>query len=245
MHSPTLAPLRNVAALSETLINLQERELHLPGIGVFYGPAGYGKSFASCYAMNAYNAYYVEARSSWRKKQILEAILIAMSVSPGKAKTVAAMTDLVAENLAISGRSLIVDEFDYVAEKGDVEVIRDIYEASGSAILLVGEEELPTKLQRWERFHSRIMHWSAAEPCDYNDTKELARLYLPEIEVSEDLREEITHVSNGVTRRICVNLNHVKTLANTNGWDSVSLEQWQQSGQTFHNGRAPVRRVRA
>ena len=33
-----------------------------------------------------------------------------------------------------------------------------------AAIVLIGEELLPQKLQAWERFHGRILDWVAAEP---------------------------------------------------------------------------------
>ena len=79
------------------------------------------------------------------------------------AKTTAANLDLICEQLAASQRPLILDEADYlVAKAGMVELVRDIYEGSQSPIMLVGEEMLPNKLKKYERFHGRVLNWLRA-----------------------------------------------------------------------------------
>ncbi|WP_207214001.1 hypothetical protein [Solidesulfovibrio carbinolicus] len=59
----------------------------------------------------------------------------------------------------LHGRPLIIDEMDHVVERNAVELVRDLYEASRAAILLIGEKALPGKLAQWERFHGRILDW--------------------------------------------------------------------------------------
>ena len=40
----------------------------LPGLGVLYGPSGYGKTTATVAVANSTQAYYVQLRSAWSKK---------------------------------------------------------------------------------------------------------------------------------------------------------------------------------
>ena len=49
--TPSIAPLRNVAALISLVERVQDRSMGLPGMAVFYGPSGWGKTTAtSCSA---------------------------------------------------------------------------------------------------------------------------------------------------------------------------------------------------
>ena len=235
----TTAPLRNVALCMQVLERAMNRPRHLPGMVTFYGPSGWGKSFAAAYAANKTRAYYVECKSTWTRKAILGAILNDMGIAP--AATIYEMTDQIAENLTLSGRPLIIDEMDHIVEKKAVEIIRDIYEGSRAAILLIGEELLPGKLSRWERFHNRMLAWEPAQPADSNDCMQLARLYCPEIEIDELLLQHILKVSRKAVRRICVNLDMVLAEARRQGLQLIGLKDCKQL--TFYTGDAPKRRL--
>lgn len=235
----TIAPLQNVALLSQLLEQLVQRPLHLPGMGTFFGPSGWGKSMAAAYAANKSRAYYVQCKSTWTKKAFLSALLKEMGVAP--ANTIYDMVDQAAEQLVRSGRPLIVDEMDHIVEKKAVEVIRDIYEGSQAPILLIGEELLPTKLRKWERFHNRMLAWVPAQPAELDDTRLLARFYASDVEIANDLLERIQTVSQGTTRRICVNLNLVRQAALNEGLDAIDLATWGK--RELYTGEAPARRV--
>ncbi len=60
-----------------------------------------------------------------------------------------------------------------------VEIVRDFYEASQGTFLIIGEEMLARKLEKWERFHGRILNWVLALPADCNDVTLLAVIYAP------------------------------------------------------------------
>ncbi|MGI0446376.1 AAA family ATPase [Pseudomonas aeruginosa] len=76
------------------------------------------------------------------RKHTLKSILGEMGIKP--AGTIPEMADQIAEELAASGRPLIIDEMDHLVAAGQVELIRDLYESSQASILLIGEEMLPT-----------------------------------------------------------------------------------------------------
>jgi len=239
MNTYTIAPLANVSLCINALDKALNRPIHLPGMVVMYGPSGIGKSFSAAYANTKYQAYYVECKSSWTRKALLSAILKIMGIMA--AKTMPEMTDQIAEQLALSGKPLIIDEMDHIVEKKAVEVIRDIYEGSQGTILMIGEERLPGKLKLWERFHNRILEWIPAQPADLADCKELVQLYSPDVMLADDLLAEIAKSSKGCVRRICVNIEQARRLAEDVGMTELTLSDW--GGRSFYTGDAPTRRL--
>jgi DNA transposition AAA+ family ATPase len=235
----TIAPLKNVALFTELVERVMERPAHLPGMATFHGFSGYGKTFSATYAANLYKARYVEVGSSWTKKRFCEALLAEIGITP-KGRTIADMVDAIIEALALDDKPLIIDEFDYVAEKGMVELVREIHDKTGAAIILIGEELLPAKLERWERFHNRILDWQAAAPADYDDVVHLARLYCNDIGIEDKLLRKIGEASQGRVRRICVNIERVREQAIATGQLSIDLKDFD--GELF-TGRPPRGRL--
>lgn len=233
-----VAPLRNITALSMLITSVMNRASHLPGLGTFSGPSGFGKSYAAAHASGQHRAYYVEARSGWTKKAMLLAILRQQGVGP--AKTITEMVDQVAEQLVLSRRPLIIDEFDHVVARNLVELVRDIYEQSQASIILIGEEFLPQKLQRWERFHGRVMDWVQAAPCSLADAQALARLYCPRVEVADDLLTRVATQAQGSCRRICINLDRIGAFARDAGLPVITLRDW--GSRELFTGQPPATR---
>lgn len=239
LGGPSIAPLTNVARCNAALERAMHRPRHLPGIVTFYGPSGWGKTFAATYVANKHRAYHVEAKSSWTRKALLAAILTEMGIEP--AKTLYEMSSQVSEQLVLSQRPLIVDEFDHLVHAGTVEVVRDIHESSHAAVLLIGEEQLSAKLKKWERFHSRVLAWVPAEAATMDDARRLAALYLTKAEIKPDLLARIHEIARGAVRRIAVNLEMVQEEALDAGWKTVGLKEWGE--REFYTGEAPARRV--
>ncbi len=235
----TVAPITNVGVCVTALQRIMQRDRHLPGMAVFYGPAGYGKSIAASYSMNKTRAYYVTCMSSWTKKALLLAIANEMGIDP--AKTLYEMCDQICEQLMLSQRPLIIDEMDHIVEKNAVEIVRDIYEGSFAPILLIGEERLPAKLERWERFHSRILEFVPAQPVSREDSEVLRQLYSPEVEIADDLMGEVLSLAKGSVRRVCVNISLIRNYGLTEGLNVVDAESW--GGRALNTGRAPTRRL--
>jgi hypothetical protein len=229
------AALGAVSLAMGLLSRIIERRQHLPGMAVLYGPSGFGKSTAAAYIANKMRAYYLECKSVWSKKALMENILKVMGIAPGR--TVSHMLDQICEQLAKSGRPLIIDEMDHIVEKVAVEIIRDIYEGSRAPILLVGEERLPAKLIKWERFHGRILEWAAAPAADLQDARILADFYCAGLIVQDDLLATIHGKSKGSVRRIVTNLDRVREEAQNQGLATVGLKEWGR--RELYTGEAP------
>jgi len=223
----TVAPIQTVVRCMTALNQAMNRAEHLPGIVSLYGPSGVGKSIAAAFTANSTNAYYVEMRSAWTKKKFLQAILKEMGIKPEL--VISDMLDQICEQLALSQRPLIVDEADYAVEKNMLDLIRDIYEGSSTAILLIGEEHLSTKiLRKSERFHNRMLHWAKAEPASHADAKVLRDFYGKRsgVLVEDDLVEHIRQYIKGCVRRLCVNMELVHQEAKRQGLTTINREQW-------------------
>ena len=234
----TIAPLQNVALVSQALATTMQRAEHLPGLIAFYGPSGWGKTFASTYAANKYRAIYVQCKSTWTTKAFLKAILDEMGIVPANRNY--EMVDQISQELALSSRPLIIDEADFLVEKKHIEVVRDIYESSFGTILLIGEEQLPAKLKRFERFHNRVLTWVQAQPCTVEDAHSLAKIYAPDVHIHTDLITKVVAASREVTRRICANLNHINGIARAEGWSEVDNSIW--GPRELSNGQGNIRR---
>ena len=232
-----VAALGNVGLAATSMERLINAPSHLPRIGVFYGRAGLGKTSAACFLMNRYNAYRIECKSVWTRKTVFVEILKLMGIPP--AATMPEMLDQVCAQLQLSRRPLIIDEMDHVVAKKSVEVIRDIYDGSQCALMLIGEENLPTALEKWERVHSRVLDWTPAQALDLYDAETLADFYCQRVTVEHDLLTHIHGQSGGSARRICTNLELVQEEALKLGLSSIDLTTW--GTRPLYTGAAPVR----
>ena len=233
-----VAPLQNVAALLALIKRVQDRPYGLPGMAVFYGPSGYGKSVAATYASNRFQAVTVQVKSVWTARYFCEAILGELAVKPQR--TIPYMVNQIAEELARTGRPLLIDETDNLIPRKMIELVRDVYESSGATIILIGEEELPQKLTQWERVHGRMLDWVAAKPAISEDVNHLAPIYCPGVQLDQELKDYLLKVSQHSVRRISVNLRMVHEFALEKALTKVRRADWGKAG--FFTGEAPTPR---
>lgn len=241
----SVAPLRNVRALAELIDRVQTRDRDLPGMACFYGFSGYGKSSAAAWCSNRADGsglrpVYVEVRSVWRAGKLCRAILTELRISD-PARTMADMVEQICDELARSGRTLLIDEADKLCRAEMIETVRDIYEGSKAPIILIGEEKMPQSLQRWERVHGRMLDWVAAQPADLRDVQTIARLFYGSIEIDEPLAQHILTSSQGSIRRIRVSLADIREHAQQRGLTRVTRADW--GTRKFHGGNAPAPRM--
>lgn len=234
----SVQPLRNVTALAMQIKMLENRQHGLPGMGVFYGPPGYGKTQAAIYAAAALDAIHISVQELWTRKTLLTQVLRELG-APARG-SLADMMMQANESLAMAGRTLIIDEADYAIQKGLIQIIRDFSDGSQVPVILIGMEELPQKLRKWELVDSRVLNWTAAEPATLKDATLLAMYYAPNITIGDDLLSHILARNTGNARLTSIDIAYVNEHADTLGVDAISLKDW---GQTpFLRGDAPIAR---
>lgn len=234
-----VAPTSNISLVHQTMNVLVQRAPGLPGIGAFYGPSGVGKSFGASYASHpaGFNGIYVSCRSFETKRSFADQVCKAIGITPRG--NIPQVVDEIVQVLAVSGRPLIVDEVDYIAESRTLELIRDLHDASNAAVLLIGEEKLPSKLRRHERFDNRVLVWEPAVKCDAADFDMLAKQYAGTIEIDPDLKKRVLAETNGITRRVVVNLENIKRWCDRKGVKSAPAD----ADVELYTGAAPGRRA--
>lgn len=234
----SIAPLRNVAALVALIDRVKTRGLNLPGMATFHGFSGYGKTQASIYAANKFQAVLVQVKSAWSARNFCQAVLGELSV-PARG-TVGDMVDQIAQNLAVLDVPLIIDEADHLVARRMIELVRDIYEGSHAPVVLIGEELLPQKLREWERVHGRMLDWVAAQPADMGDLNHLAPIYAPRTVIDDGLKAEVLRMSSGSIRRICVNLAAIHERAQVLGVSRIGPADFEVA--RMFTGAAPAPR---
>jgi len=235
---PSIAPLRNVAALDTLVDRVCNRSFSLPGMATFYGPSGDGKSTAAVWVRTNYDAVLVQCVDTWTRSDLCRAILREMGLEARG--TLHMMAERIAENLVLTDRILLIDEADILMKKRMIEVTRGIYEMSQAPVILIGEEQMPQKLRAWERIHNRMLDWVATQPGEMADLRHLAKIYAPGIEIEDALAKRILKESERSIRRICVNLDSLREAAQLGGHTRMTQEVW--GNRRFFTGEAPAPR---
>jgi DNA transposition AAA+ family ATPase len=213
---------------------LRDRGPGRPGLGVFYGHSGFGKTYSAIFVQNKTRAARVEVGDSWTRKTFLEKLCVELGCETRG--TISQLVDRAVETLVDDDRPLIIDEADKLCDKNMIEMVRQLQEESGAPILLLGEEKLPAKIAEVERVHNRVLVWEPAQPCDLDDTRALASLLAGHLTLSDDLLDRIRQQSGGRARRIVVNLDLVVEAARNAGLKELSTTTY--TGQ-FYTGAAP------
>ncbi|WP_299440243.1 ATP-binding protein [uncultured Rhodospira sp.] len=236
----TTAPLTNVLRFGALVDACVQRPRHLPGLGVFYGHSGLGKTWSATHAAHRTRARYVECGESWTRARFLSVLAVEVGVD-GRGRA-ADVVDRIIMACEAQDRPVIIDEADHVVRRGYIETVREIADRAGVPIILVGEEALPQMIAaRSERTHNRVLQWAAAEPVTAEDVATVARLYYPDLVIAADLIERVTTASAGRIRRAVVNLHQVATEALAQGWDTVGLASWGE--RELYTGQVPSMRA--
>ncbi len=240
------APIKNVALALSVVRSLQARNPLQPNLGVFSGFSGYGKSVAALYCQNKTGAAYVEVRDTWTKAKLLKSILIELGIYQPRG-TVADMEDEVIGMLARDPRRpLLIDEADLLIKRGLIELVRGIAKASQVPVMLIGEEQFPTKLEATgDRFRDLVLVTKYAQPVDLEDCRTLARTLYPALTISDALLEEAREAGEGRVRRVGNSLHAIAEVASRKALSTIDLADFKGSSGEFSRSRLPKRKEAA
>ncbi|WP_372069734.1 ATP-binding protein (plasmid) [Tistrella mobilis] len=239
VNAASIAPLGNVGLFMDLTDRLHNRAPHLPGIGVFSGFSGYGKTTSAVAAANKFKARYVEVGQSWTQARFLRSLLVELGGQPKG--TIGDMVDAAISHLARARVPVIIDEADHILARRYIELIRELHDKSGCTIILIGEEMLPQRIAAHERVHNRVLSWLQAQPADTDDVAALVKLYAPAVQIAPDLCALISERAGGRLRRVCVSIERVREWAATQGLKAVSLKEW--GDRELYEGMPAVRRA--
>ena len=231
-------PLSNVARLVTLVERVEKRAFGLPGMAVFHGFPGLGKTFASAFCAAQLDCIHISVQEEWTRKFLLKQILRELGLT-ARGQT-ADMGMQANEGLAIAGRTLIIDEADYALKKGMINLIRGLHDGSGVGVVLVGMEDLPQMLKSAEQVDGRILSWDQAEAADTRDTALLAEHYAPGVSFDEAMLDRIRKRNNGSARYISRDLAYVLEQCQIQGDFLMTADKWGDA--PFPRAQAPVPR---
>lgn len=234
------AQLTNMRLAMQTMVQIHNAPPGVPRIGLFYGWSGYGKTVAAAHVASYMDALFVTAQPVWTQRAMLEAVARELGMAQIERSAPRMLTQII-DALGSDPRPLIVDETDFIVDRDWIEIIRAIHDATRIAVLLIGEESLPAKLKKRERFDNRILVSTPAQPATTEDAMLLRAHYCPRVAIADDLVEAIVVACDGVTRRIVVNLQAAQAKALSEGRDAISLAGWGDA--PFMTGQVQTRRL--
>ncbi len=221
-QSSKIVPMRSVQQFQELMITVMEAPPWLPNWGGFYGPAGRGKSTASAHSALRSNALLFECSSTWSTGSLIDAMCSELNLGPIKGP-ISARERKIIDVLSDDPVPMIFDEADHLVKKSLIDVIRGISDKSRSPVILIGEEQLPMKLEQFERAHSRVLRWEHCVPCTFEEAKDILKLRAEGILIADDLLKQIVADVQGNTRYIVTNIERVKNFARLNGLLEVNV----------------------
>jgi len=233
------AQLTNMRLAMTAMLKIAEAPPGVPRLGLFFGQSGYGKSVAAAHISAHFDGIYVVAEPTWTQRAMLEAIASELCIAKLE-RSAPRLLAQIKDQLTASPQPLVIDETDYIVDRDWIEIIRAIHDATRIPILMIGEETLPSKLKKRERFDNRILVSQPAEPASVEDALLLRDHYCNRAVVENDLVVDIHAACHGVTRRIVVNLQQAQAEAMAAGTASMNRERW--ANRPFMTGQLPRRR---
>lgn len=233
-----ILPVQNVSRLREAGDALIKREPGLPGMGLIYGPTGYGKTTAVTWFINQCNGVFVRAMAIWSPKMMLQKIAFEMEIDV-KGRNNGEMVEAIILRLAETGRPLFIDEADYIIEsKRLTDTLRDIHDLSSSPVILIGMDGIEKRLKRNQQFTGRIAQWVRFEGVDFNDARLLAD-GLAEVTIKDDLltllhkKASPRGTAGAEVRRLVVGLGKIEQYAKSRGITTISANEWTKETEFF------------
>jgi len=157
---------KNVGAFRRGLENLTNRDRYQPGFMVVQGESGRGKSQAAINWHGQNGGVFLRVWEGWTQHAFLQAL--AFEVTGGKVHGAFHCKREVVEHLLAEPAPIIVDEADRL-DLRRIEDLRDVHEATGVSIVLIGEEGFYQKLKSRQRIYSRVAEIINFAPVDKAD----------------------------------------------------------------------------
>lgn len=238
-----IVPVKNVSRLKAAGDALIQRSYGMPGMGLIWGPTGYGKTTAATWFINQCHGVYVRAMRLWSPSGMLETVAreLDLDVRGSNHKKI----ESIVQKLAETGRPLFVDEADYVVDRETLtDTLRDIHDLSTVPVILIGMHGIDRKIRANPQFTGRIAQWVGFSGADADDARLLAD-GLCEVKVAQDLLDTLHQEATpkrkddagAEIRRLLVGLNQIEGYARVRGLDAIALADWPE-GRSFFLGQA-------
>lgn len=235
----TILPVKNISRLQAAGNALIDRPLGLPGMGLIWGPTGYGKTTATTWFINQVHGVYIRAMRLWSPKGMLDAIARELDLDAAKL-TNGEKVEAIIQRLAESGRPLFIDEADYIVESRRLtDTLRDIHDLSTCPVVLIGMHGIEKRIRGNEQFTGRVSQWVPFHGADMDDARMLAD-GLCDISIEPDILADLHKAASPAKgdggaeiRRLVVGLHNIESHGKRRGLDRMALADWPKGRDYF------------
>jgi len=213
----------NVKTMFQLADQLMDNDPNTPGLGLYYGEPGLGKTEAAQHLCLERSEYvYIRAKTAWTIKWMLNDLLNEVN-EQGSGRTQLAYERIV-KILKEQPRLIIIDEVDHMLHDSKViETLRDIYDESGNPFLMVGMQQAERKLKRFPHLYSRFAEVIVAQKISVEEIEQVGNELL-DIPMEPKVANWIFDRSNGEFRKIMRWLKYLERKALTNSHTSISKQ---------------------
>lgn len=186
------------------------------------GEAGYGKSQTVDHWAVQTGAAYLRAKVEWTPHYFMADLAETLKIDGrGRAKGIFSR---IAGVLGAQQIPLVIDEVEHCMTNGAkvLEAVRDLSDFTEVMIILVGMEQVQTKIARHAQISSRVAKVVEFKPATIEDVTEFCK-QLAEVEILPDLIGEIHRQSAGRVREVLNAIATIERTAKRNGSTQVKL----------------------
>jgi DNA transposition AAA+ family ATPase len=219
----------------------------LPGIMIITAPCGWGKTYSVLRLAQERNLIYVTAKRQWTPIWAFHDIAHELQI-PERGRC-ALMFPPIVEQLRIKSdtdevRPLVVDEADYLLKKPELlEGLRDIHDACGAPLILIGMEGFRQGLRHFPQIAGRVARWVELDDLSLDDAL-LVTAECCDVKVSKDLVTKLYYEAGGMIRPFTLGLFQIEALAKRRRLSEISTAEW--GDYVFDFAEAPLpRRARS
>lgn len=213
----------NFKRLKEAEKLVSKRGAREAGLVIVKGVFGIGKSeLTERWAADS-GYVFVRAKETWTKRALLDELAEKMGLAKtGRNQEVQAR---IIGKVAVDMVPLIVDEADFLVRSTAslLEVLRDITDLTGTMCFLVGMEQFPMKVARYQHIASRVAKVVELETLSLTDVKTTVAAKA-EVAMDDDVIAEMHRQSRGRMRLVLNAIANVEQWAQANSWKTITLK---------------------
>lgn len=210
---------KNVKSLYKLADMLLEKGNGTPGIGLFYGAPGLGKTEAAIHMHVQRDYIYLRSKTAWTIRWFLNDLL--RELDEKEEGLIKRAYGRLVEVLTIDPKLVIIDEVDHMLHDSKViETMRDLHDDTGNCFLLMGMQDAQRKLKGFPHLYSRFADVVRAKPIESNEILQISDA-LSDVPMNEEAADRLFEVTNGEFRRIITWLYYLERKAKANSLDVI------------------------
>lgn len=197
-----LAPTRNVNVYLNMSTSLEGRDAGVPGIGLYHGNRGNGKTRIAIYNAAKTGTIYLRAKTRWSDSWLLQDVATELGLSFGSRPALKSLFEGVVGSLKERPRLIAVDEVN-ICSLSCLGTLRDIHDLSDSPFLLIGHEGVLQRLKPIGPLFDRLLYIAECKPFNFDDLKDFASHVL-DVPANDDALGKCVKLTQGNVRKCVV-----------------------------------------